>query len=183
MHPAFSLQYFRHILVCLEGNEKLATWQREHDDFDASLTTGTSPTCSNMSSVLSNKTSSPYLTAPMPSIFMAASKHRLKVTKLQPKILMGKLSYATLVNLESHTSACPLPLLNQWPLGWWWINLTDKSFILQLVTSLILLQIQLYMRMDCQQSGDGTERVLTSYLQQLLKTPCFRVFKFIKQHH
>lgn len=40
----------------------------------------------------------------MPSIFMAASKHRFKVMKLQSKILMGRLSCAALVNLQSHTS-------------------------------------------------------------------------------
>lgn len=103
MHPTFSLQIFRVILVCLKGNEKLAIWQRQHGGFDPSLTTGISPSCSNMSSVLSNKTSS-YLTVPMSSIFMAARKHRFEVMKLQSKILMGKLSCAPSVNLQSHTS-------------------------------------------------------------------------------
>lgn len=79
---ASSQQYFRLILVCLEANEKLAIWRREHDGRDPSLITGSSPICSNMSQIFTNKTTSPHLKAATSSIFMAASKHRCKMMKL-----------------------------------------------------------------------------------------------------
>lgn len=43
----------------------------------------------------------------MPSVLMADSKHRFKVMKLQSETVMGKLSCATLVNLQSHAFTFP----------------------------------------------------------------------------
>lgn len=87
---ASSQQYFRFILVCIEANEKLVIWRKQHDSCDPSLTAATSPSCSSMSQILTNKTSSAYLTVAVPSIFMATSKYWCKMMKLLSRFPMGK---------------------------------------------------------------------------------------------
>lgn len=96
------LAIFQTHLVCLEANEKLAIWRREHDGYDPSLMTGTSPSCSNVSQSLTNKTTSPYLTVATSSIFLAASKDRCKMMKLLSRFPMGNLfAKETLEKLSS----------------------------------------------------------------------------------
>lgn len=90
MHSLLSA-IFQTYLVCLEANEKLANWRREHDGSDRSHITGTSTSCSNVSQISTNKTTSLYLTVATSSVFMAASKDRCKMMKLLSRFPMRKL--------------------------------------------------------------------------------------------